>query len=214
MVGRPGADSTTQGVRALGYRIAGLPLIRVQLTLCRAVRARHLKRVPPEPLYHLGSTANGARYTPLGGPSGLYLASDQPTAYAELRDLFCDAGGKPLPLKPHDPVVTIYAETEVSGVLDLTDRHIRRALGVTKLGITGEWRPEMDQYLAGLAAMPLTQQVGQAAHATRRVRGIRFPSARWKGGVCLVVFPDRLVAAEGDRVEAVDGTGTLAQFLP
>ncbi|HST61960.1 MAG TPA: RES family NAD+ phosphorylase, partial [Longimicrobium sp.] len=169
-------------------------------------------RVPPEPLYHLGSAAFGARYTPLGGPAGLYLAGDQPTAYAELQHLFCDPSGRLLPLRPQDPVMTFYVDVDVAGVLDLTEQDVRRALGVTKAGITGEFRMQMDRYLAGAGPMPLTQQIGHAAHATGRVRAICFPSARWKGGQCLVVFPDRLMA--GDRVEVVDATGTYAQRIP
>jgi RES domain-containing protein len=207
-------DPTGKGIRALGHRIAALPLLRVELTLCRAVRARHLARIPPEPLYHRGSAAFGARYTPLGGPAGLYLASDQPTAYAEIQDLLCDARGRPLPLKPRDPVVTVYVKARLGGVLDLTRAGTRRALRVTRSAICSEWRPEMERWLQGNAAMPVTQQIGCAAHATRRVRGILFPSARWTGGSCLVVFPDRLVAAEGDRVEAVDTAGTYTQRLP
>ena len=214
MTGRAGGDPTLEGIGALGHRIAGLPLSRMELTLCRAVRARHLARVPPEPLYHHGSAAYGARYTPLGGPAGLYLASDQPTAYAEVQHLFCDAWGRPLPLRSEDPVLTVYVEARLSGVLDLTEQRVRRALGVTRTGITGEWRSEMERYLAGLAPMPLTQQIGHAAHATTRVRGIRFPSSRWKGGTCVVVFPDRLAGMDGDRVEAVDTTGTYAQRMP
>jgi RES domain-containing protein len=209
-----GLDATAEGIRALGHWIAGLPLVRVERTMCRAVRARHLVRTPPEPLYHLGSAAFGARYTPLGGPPGLYLASDQPTAYAEIQDLFRGAGGKPLPLRPGDPVLTVYVVTRVRGVLDLTDARVRRALGVSQAAISGEWRAEMEGYLAGSSPMPLTQQIGAAAHATGRVRGILFPSARWKGGTCMVVFPDRLDPAEGDRVHAVDATGTYAQRLP
>jgi RES domain-containing protein len=202
------------GVRALGYRIAALPLTRLEATLCRAVRARHLTRVPPEPLYHLGSASFGARYTPVGGPAGLYLASDQPTAYAELRHLFRDAHGRPLPLTPQDPVVTVYVHARLHGVLDLTVQATRRALRVTKSAICAEWRAEMEQWLRGSGPMPLTQQIGYAAHATGRVRGILFPSAKWKGGRCLVVFPDRLVAAEKDEVEAVDATGAYAQRIP
>lgn len=109
--------------------------------------------------------------------------------------------------------MTVYVETAVSGILDLTSHRVRRAVGVTTSTITGEWRPEMDRYLAGTAPMPLTQQIGHAAHATRRVRGILFPSARWKSGTCLVVFPDRLVA-NSDHVLAMDSTGTYAQRLP
>lgn len=184
----PGGDPTADGIRKLGRRIAGFGLSRVQLTLCRAVGAKHLLRVPPQPLYHLGSAAFGARYTPLGGPAGLYLAGDQPTAYAELQHLFCDPSGRLLPLRPQDPVMTLYVEAEVSGVLDLTEQRVRRALGVTRAGITGEWRMQMDRYLAGSGAMPLAQQIGHAAHATGRVRG-RLLSVR---AVERRPLPDRL----------------------
>ena len=201
-------------IRDLGYRIASMPLRTETLTLCRAVRTKHLARVPPEPLYHLGSAAFGARYTPLGGPAGLYLASDQPTAYAELQHLFLDATGRPLPLRAEDPVTIVYVGIDLRGILDLTDARVRSRLGVTKPEIGAEWRPMMEQYLLGRGLMPLTQQIGYAAHATARVRGILFPSARWKGGRCLVVFPDRLSATDGDRIEAIDSSGRYAQRIP
>ena len=207
-------DPTAEGIRALGYRIADIVLKSEKLTFCRAVRARYLQRNPPEPLYYLGSAASGGRYTPLGGPAGLYLASDQPTACSEIQDLFTDPSGMPLPLKANDPVTMVYVEVCLQAVLDLTDFRVLRTLRVTRSTISGEWRPQMELYLQGSAPMPLTQQIGYAAHATARVGGILYPSARWKRGRCLVVFPDRLTSAGGDSVEAVDSTGRYAQRIP
>jgi RES domain len=91
---RAAAGQAASAVAALAYAIAAVPLRGVTGTLCRAVRARHLKeKQPPEPLYYLASARTGARFTPVGGPAGLYLATDQPTAFAEIGDLRYDAAG-------------------------------------------------------------------------------------------------------------------------
>ncbi|HEX2093042.1 MAG TPA: RES family NAD+ phosphorylase [Longimicrobiaceae bacterium] len=179
-------------------------------TLCRAVRAKYLRRTPPQPLYYGGSEI-GARYTPRGGPAGLYLASDPATALAEIRDLMQSPRGQLLPSARRDPVTLVYVETEVGRVLDLTDATIRRALRIGRKAIMAEWHEPMLAYLAGKGPMPLTQQIGVAAHISGIVGGILFPSVRWKGGLCLVVFPDRL--AKGDRVASYDPEGVLAQVL-
>jgi RES domain-containing protein len=201
-------------VRELAHAIASLPLHAIDATLCRAVRTRHLENTPPEPLYWLASARVGARFTPLGGPAGLYLAADQTTAFAEIRDLFLGAGRRPLPLQPRDPVTLVYVRTSVGGILDLTDAGTRRRLRVGRDDVLAEWRPAMDAYLAGNGPIPLPQQLGLAAHLTSRVRGIWFKSARSRKGRCLVVFPDRLSAAAGDGVEAVDARGRYSQRIP
>lgn len=206
----PPLDQEQRAIRTLARRIARAPLAEVEGTLCRAVRAKHLRRTPPEPLHYRGSEV-GARYTPRGGPAGLYLASDQPTAFAEIRDLMQSPRGRPLPPTRRDPVTLVYVETEVARVLDLTDATVRGALRVSRKAITAEWQEPMLDYLAGNGPMPLTQQIGLAAHISGVVGGILFPSARWKGGLCMVVFPDRLV--KGDRVASYDPEGVLTQVL-
>jgi RES domain-containing protein len=198
-------------IRALARRIARAPLVDVKGTLCRAVRTTHLRRRPPQPLYYRGSE-KGARYTPPGGPAGLYLGSDQPTAFAEIRDLEQGPGGAPRPLSPKMPTTLVYVEVALDRLLDLTDADVRRALRVSRRAIMAEWQPPMLAYVAGTGLMPLTQQIGAAAHLSTTVRGILFPSARWKGGTCLVVFPDRLTAV--DLVAAYDPDGVLSQRLP
>jgi RES domain-containing protein len=203
-------DATQRAIRTLARRIVRAPLVGVDGTLCRAVRAEYLRRTPPEPLYHRGSL-QGRRYTPPGGPAGLYLAHDQPTAFAEIRDLVQGAGGFPFALQPHNPVTLVYVEVELGRVLDLTNKDTRRELRVSRRAILAEWEIPMLTYLAGAGTMPLTQQIGEAAHLSTMVSGILYPSARWAGGRCLVVYPDRLTAA--DRVYAYDPTGVLSQRL-
>ena len=209
------AAGTLAGIRTLAGRIAPLALSRIEGTFCRVVRSRHLDREPPQPLYYHGSAAAGGRYTPLGGPAALYLADHQYTAIAEIRDLLFDANGDLLPIQPLDPATLVTVEVSVrGGVLDLTDKRVRDALGVTTNAILADWEPAMEAYLRGAGEMPPTQQIGQAAHLTGRVRAIYYPSARYEGGLCLAVFPDRLSLAEGDRVVVNDSTGRLAQRLP
>lgn len=196
----------------LARTIATLPLREVTGWMCRAVRAKYLKaRVPPEPLYYLASARTGARFTPVGGPAGLYLADDQDVALAEVRDVAFDAAGQRRPLRRRDAVTLVTALVRVRGVLDLTDAAVLRSLGVTPAELRAEWAAEMEAYLAGRGPQPLTQQIAVAAHLTGRVRAILFHSARHPRGTCLCVFPDRLSARDNDVVRV---GGTYAQRLP
>jgi hypothetical protein len=147
----------------------------------------------------------------VGGPAALYLATDQTTAFAEIQDLLFDPFHHPRPLLARDPVTLVCVRIVLGGILDLTDRGTLQRLGLDAAALAGEWRPAMEAWLAGAGPMPLTQQVGLAAHLTGRVRGIWFRSARAEGGHCLAVFPDRLCA--GDFVEVHDTTGYYAQRL-
>ncbi len=203
-------DPAQRAIRTLARRIVRAPLAEVEGTLCRAVRAKHLRRTPPEPLYYRASE-DGARYTPSGGPAGLYLASDQATAFAEIRHLAQGPAGEPLPLQLHEPVTLIYVEVEVDRVLDLSDAQVRRGLRVSLRAILAEWQASMLAYLTGKEEMPFTQQIGLAAHISGVVKGILYPSARAKGGKCLVVFPDRIGPA--DYVASYDPASFLAQEL-
>jgi RES domain-containing protein len=205
------AAAAADRVPALARAIAAIALRDVKGYLCRAVRSKHLDRKPPEPLYFLASARTGARFTPVGGPAGLYLANDQDVALAEVRDVAFDASGKRRPLRRRDAITLVTALTRVHRVLDLTDPAVCHRVGVTPADVTGEWADALEAYLAGRGPLPLTQQIGRAAHLTGRVRGILFPSARHPGGLCLCVFPDRLSDADGDVVRV---SGTYRQRLP
>lgn len=180
--------------------------------MSRAVRSKYLKdRIPPEPLYYLASARAGGRFTPLGGPAGLYLADHQEAALAELRDVVFDASGKRRPLEEHDAVTLVTARVEMRGVLDLTDESVLGRIGLTLEDVRAEWVDAMEEHLAGRGPLPLTQQIGLAAHFTKRVRAILYPSARHPEGVCLCVFPDRLSTADGDVIRV---RGQYRQQLP
>ena len=78
--------------QALDAGIAGVALVAVRGTWWRAV-GRHLlggpppgapAGSPPQPLWPLGSSRFGARFTPKGGPATVYLASDAQTALLEV----------------------------------------------------------------------------------------------------------------------------------
>ena len=62
-------------------------------------------------------------------------------------------------------------------------------------------------------ARPPTQVLAQAAYDSGGIAGIRYPSAKYPGGVNLVVFPDRLAGSPADYLEAYDPDGHLAQRL-
>lgn len=174
---------------------------------------KHLNsRTPPDPLYHAGG-AGGRRYTPPGGPLGLYLSHDPATPAAELRTVLFDDSGSVSSVS-HDPITTIAVDAHVSRVLDLTSTTTRRALTVTAKQLKLDWEDGQKQYLAGSGPMPPTQLIAFAAHVTGLVCGIKYRSVRASFGVNLVVFPDRLDAALGDAIVVTDSSGRYSGRLP
>lgn len=175
----------------------------------------HLERpggTKPEPLYFLGSLA-GRRYTPRGGPAGLYLAFDPSTPPAELRAVVFEHGF-PVSSQEHDPIVTIAVRSVVHHVLNLMDPVTVTTLELRDADLKADWEGGQAEYLAGTAPMPATQLLALAAHESGLCAGIKYPSARTDFGVNLVVFPDRLDAGRGDRLEVVDSAGRFTQCLP
>ena len=195
---------------------AGLPLIDISGTLFRAVWHQYIIHPPgggkAQPLYYLGSN-QGARYTPFGGPAGLYLGFDQATLPAELRVLQF-IGSVPTRAKAADPFTTFSVTTAVHRILDLTDASITRALGLTKTLLRVKWEARMKTYLAGKGPMPATQLLTVAVHGLGTIAGIKFVSVLNPKGANLVVFPDRLDPAIGDSLDVVDSTGATSQHLP
>ena len=76
----------------------------------------------------MAPTLNGGRYTPIGGPLTLYVASSEQAANGEwsagLRALFPDV------LLP--PKVVFSIDVLFTRLLDLSDERIRSALGTTQ----------------------------------------------------------------------------------
>jgi RES domain len=203
-------------VLAVAKVAAGLPLIDISGTLFRAVWLQYIIHPPgggkPQPLYYLGST-QGARYTPFGGPAGLYLGFDQATLPAELRVLQF-IRGVPTKARAADPFTTFSVTARVHRILDLTDASITSALGLTRALLRVQWEAKMKAYRAGTGAMPATQLLTVAAHGLGTIAGIKFASVRNKKGTNLVVFPDRLDPAIGDSLDVVDSTRAIIQHLP
>lgn len=196
----------------LGTRLDTLDRADVTGTFYRGVRAAYLARTPPTPLYYAASL-RGARYTPpVWGPAGLYLAGDQATVLAELRDLAIGAGGRVRGGGARDPVTLFSVDVSVDAVLDLTDRATRRHLGLTLDALRAEWQERQRAWLLRADPPPPTQLLGALAHRAGVFGGILFPSARYRYGVNLLVYPDRLTG--GAHVAVRDTTGQFAQRLP
>ena len=192
-------------------RLTVCPLVDVSGPFYRGVADRQLQSAAPKPLYADGSL-HGARYTPVGGPAGLYLASDPAIVSTELR-LIDLRGLVPTRAALKEPYVTLSVEAHVTNVLDLTDAKIRRRLRVSMAELRADWERGMTKHAASRGVMPLTQRMGYAAHTTTLIRGLLVKPARARHGENLVVFPDRLVAGE-DSLAVFDPMGRLASRMP
>lgn len=195
-----------------------LPLVVVRKVCHRVIKAEYLgapppgapSSSPPQPLWPGGARVHGARYTPIGGPPSLYLASDPVTALAEVRAVLppdMRANG------PHDPLMVIAVRVSLPHVLDLCDPDIQRALDTSCAELMGPWLRAQVRHQKGRGPLPLTQALGFAAAGTGSVLGLRYPSAPAAGAQNVVVFTDHL-AALGGTVETVDSSGKLLQRLP
>jgi RES domain-containing protein len=192
-------------------RLSDCPLIDESGPFYRGVADRHLQSAAPKPLYS-GSSLLGARYTPIGGPAGLYLASDPAIVSTELR-LIDLRGIVPTSAALKEPYVTLSVDARVTKVLDLTDTKIRRRLRVSLAQLRADWERGMAKHAVGRGVMPLTQRMGYAAHTTTLIRGLLVKPARARHGENLIVFPDRLVAGE-DSLDVYDPTGRLSVRMP
>lgn len=186
-----------------------LPAARFHGFLFRRVNlAALLTLSPPQFLYALGASRGGGRYTPRGGPASLYAATDEATAAAEANQ----AGGfAPFrPATPPPPPAAIYGlAATLTAVLDVADAAVQARLGTTGAELRAPWR------LAGTAegGRAPTQTLGQATFDAGGFQAIRYPSARHPGGVCMVIFPDRLDGATS-FVEVFDPGGAFRERLP
>jgi RES domain-containing protein len=203
-----------EAIQAVMDRLGRVRRRTIHGTLHRAMYAKFL--VPPvaapEPLYFNGSLS-GRRFTPRKGPAGLYLSFDPSTPPAELRAVVFEHG-LPVSTEEHDPIMLIAVRAVVHRVLDLTDAPARRVLSLTLADLFSDWESEQDEYLAGRGPMSATQILALAAHMSGLFAGIKYPSARTRFGVNLVVFPDRLDRSRGDRLAVVDSNGNYSQRLP
>ena len=205
---RPAAEEG-QAIAEIAQRLTTVRRRGIARHLFRAVYHANLGlSTPPNPLFFAGSVA-GRRYTPVGGPAGLYLSFDQATTVTELR-LLSFLAGEPV-AAPHDPVVICTVEVRVDDLLDLTDVSTCNMLALTRAELDEDWETRQAAHIAGVGARPAGQLLALVAHAMQTFSGIVFQSRRSDFGSNLMLFPDRLYVDE--RVEVVDSTGVFRAHL-
>lgn len=147
-----------------------------------------------QPLFAAGGGLAGSRYIPPNGPKAFYAALDTDTAHREGNQTYYQAAATPAgqalaqagALRP-SPVVTIGVHLRVSRLLDLRNPLTRLQLSIqTVMEILAPWK--------GILNAP-TQILGDMVFNDGDFEGILYPSAQNPGHDCIVVFPDRLLAA-------------------
>lgn len=155
---------------------------------------------------------HGGRFTPKASFSTLYLASDAVTALQEVRAYF-DLPGVPAFTIRTPSWAVFVVEGIVESVLDLTDPAILLELGTTTQELTGDWRWQQGDHLAGKGPLPPTQVLGQVAFNLGSMGGIKFRSSRdVDRGIGVAVFPERLFGTS--HLEIYDPSDCLNDHLP
>lgn len=165
--------------------------ITLQTTLARVVPFSSLAAVvPPNWLFTSGKRN---RFNPRDVHC-LYMADCETTAMLEYHG--------PLVGLPagRQPVVTFWAEVQLRHVLDLTDRTVVKALGLTQHDLEVPWQRTK--------ASVKTQLLGKAVVVHTHIAAIRYPSVAAKRagstGINVAVFRDRVVAPDGVRILGPD----------
>lgn len=186
------AEPESEEVQDLFDRIAACNHRAVRLTATgfRSVGTRYANET--DLLSGAGAGNHGGRWNPRGFPA-IYASFNPVTAVKEAYHGFFEAGFSARTIRPR---VFAGLAIRLELVLDLTDRHVRRALGFTvKDLIMEDWEAIQE---AGQEAW--TQAIGRgAAHAG--FEGLLVPSARDPHGRNVVIFPRNLRA--GSNVEPV-----------
>jgi RES domain-containing protein len=167
--------------------------------------AQHRPGPPPRPLWGIGSFENGGRYNAPRTFEVIYLAEDAITALAEV-DLVFRPSGLNIGKIKGQPMVHISIDGLLERVLDVTLIEVQQTLGTGPQQLTGSW---LLMQSAGREAP--TQELGRIAHASQHFCGLRYPSSKNPGGVCVAVFPERLTGSS--YLEVYDPYGNLAQRL-
>jgi len=134
-----------------------------------------------------GSRKAGGSWNPKGGFATLYLSVNPETA---LHEVLAHHRNQLLPDVEATPVTLAGFRVDVRRLLDMTDRRIRRLLGVTGKEIREPWHPHQH---AGQEA--ITQAIGRLAYE-KGFQGLLVPSAALVQGRNLARFPDRLDAED------------------
>jgi RES domain-containing protein len=134
-----------------------------------------------------GSRKAGGRWNPKGALAALYLSATPETALAEA---LAHHRSQLIPDVEASPLTLAGFRVRVQRLLNLTDRHIRRLLGVSAGQLRQPWRP-----LQHTGQEALTQAIGRLAHE-HGLQGLLVSSAVQRRGRNLVLFPDYLGAGD------------------
>ena len=111
------------------------------------------------------------------------------------------------------PWALLTVEGIVDDVLDLTDPAVQKRIGTTLQELTGDWQIPQSMFLKGKGPRPPTQALGQAAHAARVIRGLKYPAAKnLPDGMGLAILADRL--RPPNFLEVYDPHGHLVDRRP
>ena len=154
-------------------------------------------RIHPNLLFAGGPRRVGGRYTPMGGPETLYLASSERAANAEWK-----AGLQALFPGVELPPKTVFAtEVNLTRVLDLSTDEIQRALRTNSAELTQPWRARYG---------PATQRLGLACFESGHFSALRYRSTKAAPSYCLAVFPSHMDS--GEYVSVLDPQEFFSQI--
>jgi RES domain-containing protein len=185
---------------ALRHSLEVIPPIRIAGVYWRVVTASSLlglvigsggqptvTRLNPKLLFAGGPGRVGGRYTPIGGPDTLYLASSERAANAEW-----EAGLSALFPNVHlPPKVVFSANIVLDRVLDLSADPVRQALETNVAELSRPWKARK---------RTATQELGFAVFNSGRFSALRYRSTKAAPSYCMAIFPDRLESAENVSV--------------
>lgn len=160
------------------------------------------------PLSTIGSLRAGGRYNAPNTFPVLYCADSQMTAMLEVEALFTAADGQ-LRGVPRNPDLVLSLRCELKRVLDLTDDHFYSDLGTTYEELVS-FTPSRFIMNARGEETP-TQSLGAACSFSGKISALKVPSAAYKEGYCLDIFPDSLLV--GERLSIHDETGRIVEQI-
>lgn len=140
------------------------------------------------------SLKTGGRFNYPGRNRTTYLATTARTAQVEAE-------------RVQAPYVHLPIKGKLQHVLDVTNPGVTALLHILPGELTENWR-----MLNARGQEAPTQRLGHAAYTSTRVEAIAYPSTMHSGGVCLAVFPERLVS--GSLQEIDDPHEILRERIP
>ena len=161
-----------------------------------------ITRPNPDFLYAGGPVIGGGRFTPKGGARSLYMGETAHTAKLEKRQ----AAGFGTVRRKEQPIEVNYAlDATLSAVLDLTEPDVADRLETSRSEIVAAWRFRPD------GKTPPTHVLGTEVVRSKRFSSIRYPSAAYPRGKCIVVFPDQMHT--GESVVVLDEDSIFYQIM-